>query len=52
MEPNLVNLSEDPLLSETLLYILKDGLTRVGRMAEGSKLDIQLRGPLIEENHW
>lgn len=35
--PHLVNLNEDPLMSECLLYYVKDGLTRwgVGRRAEG-----------------
>ena len=26
--PHLVNLNEDPLMSECLLYYIKDGLTR------------------------
>ncbi|XP_017681668.1 PREDICTED: kinesin-like protein KIF1A [Lepidothrix coronata] len=29
--PHLVNLNEDPLMSECLLYYIKDGITRVGR---------------------
>ena len=28
--PHLVNLNEDPLMSECLLYYIKDGLTRWG----------------------
>ncbi|XP_046376200.2 kinesin-like protein KIF14 [Haliotis rufescens] len=49
--PNLVNLNEDPQLSEMLLYVIKEGQTRVGRMSETSKHDIQLNGALIADNH-
>lgn len=28
--PHLVNLNEDPLMSECLLYYIKDGITRWG----------------------
>ncbi|KAM8986009.1 kinesin-like protein KIF1C [Ara ararauna] len=45
--PHLVNLNEDPLMSECLLYHIKDGVTRVGRV----DVDIRLSGPLIEEQH-
>ena len=47
--PNLVNLNEDPQLSEVLLYILKPGHTKVG---QSSTTDIQLSGALIADNHW
>ena len=50
--PNLVNLNEDPQLSEMLLYNIKDGMTRVGRMGPSSKHEIQLTGALIADNHW
>ncbi len=50
--PSLVNLNEDPQLSEVLLYILKDGQTRVGQNRDGSTHDVQLCGPLIADNHW
>ena len=50
--PNLVNLSEDPQLSEMLLYNVKEGVTKVGRMRENSTHDIQLNGALIADNHW
>lgn len=55
--PNLVNLTEDPQLSETLLYVLKPGITSVGN-ASGShdtqekSHDIELTGALVVENHW
>ncbi|NXN91305.1 KIF14 protein, partial [Rhinopomastus cyanomelas] len=49
--PNLVNLNEDPQLSEVLLYMLKEGETTVGRHAPGSKHDIQLPGVLIARDH-
>lgn len=36
--PHLVNLNEDPLMSECLLYYIKDGLTRWGGGGAGSKV--------------
>lgn len=50
--PNLVNLNEDPQLSEMLLYNIKEGMTKVGRMGPNSTHDIQLSGALIADNHW
>lgn len=50
--PNLVNLNEDPQLSELLLYIIKTGQTRVGQKRPNSTHDIQLSGALIADNHW
>nr|CAB3259032.1 kinesin-like protein KIF14 [Phallusia mammillata] len=47
--PNLVNLNEDPQLSELLLYMIKHGSTRVGK--KGSKCDIQLNGALVADFH-
>ncbi|XP_059176630.1 kinesin-like protein KIF14 [Physella acuta] len=49
--PNLVNLNEDPQLSEMLLYVIKEGETRVGRKIDESKHDIKLIGALIADNH-
>ncbi|XP_030352008.1 kinesin-like protein KIF14 isoform X2 [Strigops habroptila] len=49
--PNLVNLSEDPQLSEVLLYMIKEGETTVGRYTPNSKHDIQLSGVLIADDH-
>ncbi|NXF04909.1 KIF14 protein, partial [Smithornis capensis] len=49
--PNLVNLNEDPQLSEVLLYMIKEGETTVGRCAPNSKHDIQLSGVLIADDH-
>ncbi|KAJ1952335.1 hypothetical protein EC988_003613, partial [Linderina pennispora] len=40
--PHLVNLSEDPLMSECLVYNLKPGRTLVGSNDEGSSADIRL----------
>lgn len=34
-----------------LVYILKEGVTTVGRRQEGSDLDIHLNGALVAENH-
>ncbi|XP_069122057.1 kinesin-like protein KIF14 isoform X2 [Argopecten irradians] len=50
-QPNLVNLNEDPQLSEMLLYIIREGQTRVGRMCASSDHEIQLSGALIADNH-
>lgn len=50
--PNLVNLNEDPQLSEVLLYMIKEGETTVGRYTPNSKHDIQLSGVLIADDHW
>ncbi|KFV19412.1 Kinesin-like KIF14, partial [Tauraco erythrolophus] len=49
--PNLVNLNEDPQLSEVLLYMIKEGETTVGRHMPNSKHDIQLSGVLIADDH-
>ncbi|XP_039996619.1 kinesin-like protein KIF1C isoform X2 [Xiphias gladius] len=45
--PHLVNLNEDPLMSECLLYYIKEGLTRVGQQ----DVDIKLSGHFIKEIH-
>ncbi|XP_071656370.1 kinesin-like protein KIF1C isoform X7 [Patagioenas fasciata] len=45
--PHLVNLSEDPLMPECLLYQLKDGDTRVGQ----TDADICLSGPGVGTPH-
>lgn len=50
--PNLVNLSEDPQLSEILLYVIKEGATTVGKDKPDSRHDIRLSGVLIAEHHW
>ncbi|KAL5014912.1 hypothetical protein ScPMuIL_009182 [Solemya velum] len=49
--PHLVNLNEDPLMSECLLYYIKDGTTRVGRNDAVHLQDIQLSGTYILEEH-
>uniref|UniRef100_A0AAY4EY72 Kinesin-like protein KIF14 n=1 Tax=Denticeps clupeoides TaxID=299321 RepID=A0AAY4EY72_9TELE len=49
--PNLVNLNEDPQLSEMLLYMIKEGQTKVGRLKSDSAHDIQLSGTLIADQH-
>ncbi|XP_071666427.1 kinesin-like protein KIF14 isoform X2 [Patagioenas fasciata] len=49
--PNLVNLNEDPQLSEVLLYMIKEGETTVGRYTPNAKHDIQLSGVLIADDH-
>ncbi|XP_033104255.1 kinesin-like protein KIF14 isoform X2 [Anneissia japonica] len=49
--PNLVNLNEDPQLSEVLLYLLKEGQNIVGQQSKSSKHDIQLQGALVAPKH-
>lgn len=49
--PNLVNLNEDPQLSEMLLYLIKEGQTTVGKLNSGFVHDIQLTGALIADQH-
>uniref|UniRef100_A0A3Q3GF49 Kinesin-like protein KIF14 n=1 Tax=Labrus bergylta TaxID=56723 RepID=A0A3Q3GF49_9LABR len=49
--PNLVNLNEDPQLSEMLLYMIKEGRTTVGKPRSESSHDIQLTGALIADQH-
>ncbi|XP_021053461.1 kinesin-like protein KIF14 isoform X2 [Mus pahari] len=49
--PNLVNLNEDPQLSEMLLYMVKEGVTTVGKHTSSSSHDIQLSGVLIADDH-
>ncbi|KAL4659954.1 kinesin-like protein KIF1C [Arapaima gigas] len=45
--PHLVNLNEDPLMSECLLYYIKEGVTKVGQ----KDVDIRLSGQFIKEQH-
>ncbi|XP_051518115.1 kinesin-like protein KIF1B isoform X5 [Myxocyprinus asiaticus] len=49
--PHLVNLNEDPLMSECLLYYIKDGVTRVGQTDAERRQDIVLSGAHIKEEH-
>lgn len=53
-QPHLVNLNEDPQLSEILLYVIREGRTRVGRQGaeSGPECDIQLTGALVSDYHW
>lgn len=50
--PHLVNLSDDPLLAECLVYNLKPGTTTVGNVdSEGQTADIRLTGSQILHEH-
>lgn len=49
--PHLVNLNEDPFMSECLLYYIKDGITRIGRHEANIPQDIQLNGIHILNEH-
>ncbi|KFD59393.1 hypothetical protein M514_28428 [Trichuris suis] len=48
---HLVNLNEDPFISECLLYYIKEGITKVGRPDALVRQDIQLNGQLIQSEH-
>ncbi|KAF9076708.1 kinesin-like protein [Rhodocollybia butyracea] len=49
--PHLVNLNEDPLMSECLIYQLKPGKTVVGRLDSNKPAAIRLSGDNILEEH-
>ncbi|CAF3486029.1 unnamed protein product [Rotaria socialis] len=49
--PHLVNLNEDPLMSECLMYFIKNGTTRVGRSDAPVHQDIVLSCTHIEPEH-
>ncbi|KAG0034114.1 kinesin-like protein Klp8 [Podila clonocystis] len=49
--PHLVNLNEDPLMSECLVYQLKPGKSHVGRLESSIPADIRLSGTNIHDNH-
>lgn len=51
--PHLVNLSDDPLLAECLVYNLKPGLTTVGNVDSNSEhqVNIRLNGTRILQDH-
>ncbi|UZJ55379.1 hypothetical protein CBS101457_004699 [Exobasidium rhododendri] len=48
--PHLVNLNEDPLMSECLIYQIKPGSTSVGNL-EGDSAQIRLSGTTILAEH-
>ncbi|CAO3645895.1 unnamed protein product [Cunninghamella blakesleeana] len=49
--PHLVNLNEDPLMTECLIYQIKVGKTIVGRFESDTLVDIRLSGPNILDDH-
>lgn len=49
--PHLVNLSEDPLASECLLYQIRPGRTTVGNIDTADSLDIRLSGSKVLPLH-
>ncbi|OZJ06440.1 hypothetical protein BZG36_00598 [Bifiguratus adelaidae] len=49
--PHLVNLNEDPLMSECLVYQIKPGVTKVGRLESDEPADIRLSGSNILDRH-
>eukprot|EP00741_Cyanophora_paradoxa_P021674 tig00000241_g20920.t1 len=51
MGPHLVNLNEDPMLSETLTFVLKPGANNIGREDAARTQDIKLAGAYILHEH-
>ncbi|GAA5798984.1 hypothetical protein HPULCUR_004393 [Helicostylum pulchrum] len=49
--PFIVNLNEDPLMSECLMYQIKPGFTRLGRQESEVQADIRLSGSNIQDEH-
>ena len=49
--PYLVNLHEDPLLSECVVYMFKKGTTRIGKQGAATKQDITFSGLGILSEH-
>lgn len=49
--PHLVNLSDDPLLAECLVYNLKPGTTTVGNVDTATNAEIRLNGSKILQDH-
>ena len=49
--PHLVNLSDDPLLAECLVYNLKPGITTVGNVDAAESSEIRLNGSKVLEHH-
>ncbi|GAA5988788.1 hypothetical protein JCM11641_004851, partial [Rhodosporidiobolus odoratus] len=49
--PHLVNLNEDPLMSECLIYQIKMGKTTVGNLDSDKPADIKLSGTNIHDEH-
>ncbi|KAM0788929.1 hypothetical protein ACM66B_003005 [Microbotryomycetes sp. NB124-2] len=49
--PHLVNLNEDPLMSECLIYQIKPGRTTVGNVDSDTACDIRLSGSGILPEH-
>lgn len=49
--PHLVNLSDDPLLAECLVYNLKPGTTTVGNVDMATNAEIRLNGSRILQDH-
>ncbi|KAI9824202.1 MAG: kinesin-like protein Klp8 [Thelocarpon impressellum] len=49
--PHLVNLSDDPLLAECLVYNLKPGTTTVGNVETATTSEVRLNGTKILHDH-
>ena len=51
LTPHLVNLNEDPIMSECLIYYIRDGFTRLGQPNAEVPQDIKLSGSEILKEH-
>ncbi|KAF7506650.1 hypothetical protein GJ744_011582 [Endocarpon pusillum] len=49
--PHLVNLSDDPLLAECLIYNIKPGTTTVGNVDTSTTSEMRLNGSKIQHQH-
>ncbi|XP_048649400.1 stAR-related lipid transfer protein 9 isoform X3 [Marmota marmota marmota] len=49
--PHLMDLEDDVLSTGVVLYYLKEGITKIGRIDSDQEQDIVLQGPLIERDH-
>jgi hypothetical protein len=49
--PHLLNLHDDALLSETIIYLLRAGLTRIGTRDAAEPQDIVLSGLSLQRQH-
>ena len=49
--PHVINLHEDPQLSECVVYVFKPGVTRIGCTGASQKQDVVLSGLNIKKEH-
>ena len=49
--PRILNLHEDPMLSECVMYVFKAGETKIGRKSPEGGNDVELNGLNMKKNH-